>query len=322
VTAQLPARGVCRHALTLIELLTSVSTGLLLTALATVAFLQVRTALLRLHARLEMHDSARLLYQALSEQFSALQQDAATWVESTQDDGSGDGTVGITFLKGKTDEHGYTTSNGDIWNGEQYSVYQNRCCDLEWASWLWDQRRSILSVAANSPPHQFLLQKSWKGPQGDYGQSVFFVYMPQPLRMADPYPLAAGAGGSQAALGGNRYGSPDEQNDLSDYQDLKSQMSPALRNVSGFAVELILADGSVVDVSNRQARTVGMDGVFVDGHCAATASGAVPYRGRPRMIRLLIDMTDPQTRLSQSFSFTFQLPGLLPLAVPLANPAP
>jgi Tfp pilus assembly protein PilE len=312
--------------LTLIELMTSVTIALALSVLATVCFLQVRAVLQRMRVRLEMHNSARFLYQTFAEQMAALQQDGAMWVETTQDGGSGTGTVSITFLKGKTDEHGFTTNNGNLnTGGEEFSVYQNRCCDLDWCSWRWDQSHAAIYLGTTSPPHQFPITTSWPGPNGDYNfgiGNVYFMNMPQPLEQAVPYPKALPPTSSQAALNGNRYGSPDYQNDVSDYQDLQNQMAPVIRNVTKCVIELILSDGSVIDADTSQSQTQALDGNFVDGHCSVAADGNFPFKRRPRLIRLLFDMTDPRTGISQSFSFSFQPPGMLPSSYPSGKTIP
>jgi Tfp pilus assembly protein PilE len=318
-----------RNGMTLIELLTSVAICLALSVISTVAFVQVRAVLLRMQIRLEMHNSARFLYQQLSEQISAMQQDGAMWIESTQDDGTHTGQLTITFLKGKADEHDFTTASGNYFTGEQNSVYQNRCTDLTWSAWHWDQKHAILSSGTTSPPRQFHLASAWKGPHGNYGydstsgnQGTWMANMPQPLRSATPYPAALPAGSSQAALGGNRYGSPDYLNDISDYQDLQNHLSPVLRKVTGCTIELILNDGSVIDADVTQTRILPIDGSFVDAHANPDATGKSAYLKRPRLIRVLIDMTDKVTGISQSFSFSFQPPAMLPLTYPAGNAIP
>jgi prepilin-type N-terminal cleavage/methylation domain-containing protein len=315
-----------RAGVTLIELLVSVAIALMLTVFATIAFVHIQRVLERMRARLEMHNSARFLHQSFSEQTAALQQDGAMWVETTKDDGSGDGVVAITFLKGKTDEHGYTTKNGDIIGGEEFGVYQNRCCDLEWTSWRWDQKRRMILTGTNTRPRQFSITTPWVGPNGSYalngGGNCHFINMPQPLRQAVPYSAALPAGSAQAALNGNRYGSPDVLNDLSDWQDLSNQMAPAIRNVTDFRIELILADGTVIDADRLQDRRLPIDGCYVDARVTADPGGGKPFGKRPRLIRLMIDMTEPVTGVRQSFSFSFQPPGLLPLSYPIGATIP
>jgi Tfp pilus assembly protein PilE len=315
-----------RAGLTLVELLVSVSIALTLTVFATIAFVHIQRILERMGARLEMHNSARFLHQSFSEQTAALQQDGAMWIETSKDDGTGSGSVAITFLKGKTDEHGYTTLNGDNIGGEEFGVYQNRCCDLEWTSWRWDRKRRVLLAGTNTRPRQFSVLGSWNGPNGDYalgaGGNCRFINMPQPLRQAVPYTTATPTGSAQAALGGNRYGSPDLLNDISDWQDLSNQMAPVARNVSDFRIELVLADGSVVDADATQDRTLPFDGNYVDARVSVDPSGGQPFKKRPRLIRLLFDMTELVTGVKTSFSFSFQPPGLLPTTYPTGAPIP
>lgn len=309
-------------ALTLIELLTSVAIGLVLTVLATVSFMQIRKTLQRVHIRLEMHASARFLFQEMSESVGSLQQDGAMWLETTHDDGSQNGIVSLTFLRGRVDEKGNLSNQGDYVPGEQYGGSEGRCSDLAWCCWKWDQHRQILYTGENSRPHQFRVVPDWNGPYGFGHNSQPFLYMPQPLRLANPYPTAAAAGSSQAALSGNRYGSPDFLNDLGDYQDLQQQLAPVLRNVSNCVLELVLADGSIVDGDVSQDRTVALDGCYVDGRGFVDNYGSQPYRKRPRLVRILVDMRDPVSGVTQSFSFSFQPPGPLPLQAPQGEQIP
>lgn len=316
-----PCRSPRRRGMSLIELLTSVGICMLLSVIATVSFLQVRGILSRMQARVDMHNSARFLHQELSEQLAALQQDGAMWLETVPDDGTGDGQVTLTFLKGKMDEHDFTTSNGSMWYGETNGIYKTRCTDLTWSQWHWDQKHAMVSSGTTSPPRQTKLQSVWNGPNGNY-QQAWLVQMPQPLQLAVPYPQAMPVGSSQAALSGNRYGSPDFINDVSDYQDLHDHLAPAFRNVTGFVIEMILNNGTVVDASVANALTLSLDGCYVDADTSTTSQGTNPYKLRPRLIRVLVDMTDPVTGTSQSFSFSFQPPGMLPLTYPTGVPVP
>lgn len=304
-----------RSGLTLIEISVCTAIGVTLSAMATVAFIQIQKTQSRLLTRLEMHNSARFLYQNMSESLSSLQQDGALWVETTADSGSGNGMVNLTFMRGKLDEHNFTTNSLRWWNGEGDAIYATRCTDLTWCRWQWNQHLQILSTGVCTPvARMFRVQAPWTGPTGNYGSNgQWFLNMPQPLRQAVPYPSATPIGSSAAALGGNRYGSADYRNDISDYQDLCGNLSPVLRNVSGFHLELLMADGSVVDADNTQSQTLGYDGNFVSAQCTPGADGIQPYLKRPVVVRLLIDMTDPQTQLKQSFAFSFRSASILPM---------
>jgi hypothetical protein len=302
-----------RSGMTLIELLSATAISLTLSVLATVSFVQILKAQQRLLTRLEMHNSGRFIYQNMSEGLSSLQPDAAMWLESTADDGTGTGTVSLTFLRGKLDEHGFTTNSCRNWGGEQDAVYQTRCTDLTWCCWKWNQKLQTLSTGECSPPRQFKILNNWTGPNGNYGSgATWFVNMPQPLRLAMPYPNVMPVGSSAAALSGNRYGSADFKNDISDYQDLTGNLAPVVRNVSNVHIEMLLADGSVIDADNTQSQIFGFDGNFVNAQCTPGANGTQPYLKRPRLIRTLIDMRDPQTGVMQSFSFSYRPANVLP----------
>jgi Tfp pilus assembly protein PilE len=303
-----------RAGLTLVELLTATAIALALSVLATVSFMKILKEQQRLTSRLAMHNSARFVYQNMSESLSSLQPDAAMWLESSADDGSGNGTVSLTFLRGKLDEHDFATNSARWWAQEANAEYQTRCTDLTWCCWKWSQQKQTLYSGVCSHPRAFKLASPWAGPIGNYGNgNTWFMNMPQPLQLADPYPSAGfPAGGSAAALNGNRYGSPDLKNDISDYQDLAGNLAPVMRHVTAFHIEMQLADGSIVDADDSQTTTLGCDGNFVDARCSQGADGALPYLKRPRLIRTLIDLRDPVTGVTQSFSFSYRPTGVLP----------
>ena len=309
--------------LTLIELLSASAIALTLSVLASVSFVQILKAQQRLLTRLEMHNSARFLYQNMSDSLSALQPDGAMWLESAADDGSGDGLVTLTFLRGKLDEHDNATNSLRWWGADVNTQYQTRCTDLTWCCWQWNQKLQTLSTGVSSFPRAFKIVPPWNGPTGNFGSrngDNWFMNMPQPLRVATPCPGLTPSGSSLAALSGNRYGSPDYTNDTSDYQDLMVNLAPVIRNVTGFHVEMLLADGSVVDADNTQSQTLGYDGNFVNAQCTPGLNGSPapvnprPYLKRPRLIRTLIDMRDPQTGVTQSFSYSYRPAAILPLS--------
>ncbi len=309
-------------ALTLVELLTSVALALLLSVLATTSFIQTRRVLLRMEAESAMHQSARFLYQSFNDSVTALQQDGAMWIESTADSGSGDGTVALTFLKGKADEHDNTAFSDDYTPGEQFGINMTRCTDLTWTAWRYDQKRRLLLTGTSSRPRQFKSSVPW-GTKLQY-QNAWLANMPQPLQSAAPYAALSPQNSAQAALSGNGYGTGDAVHDLSDWQDLCNNMAPAIRNVTACVFEVILNDGTVVDASTAQSMTRAIDGCWVDGNPTRTGSQNqnTPFRQRPRLIRILVDVNDPATGVQQSFSFSVQPPGMLPISYPTLGPIP
>jgi hypothetical protein len=282
-----------RIGLTLIELLMSVAIGLALSTLATVCFLQARGALARAHSRLEMHNSARLVYQNFADKFSALEQDGALYLETTADGGTGAGKVDLVFLKGKVDDRDFSTNVA-------FGAYINEETDLGWCLLRYDEKRRFLADGVSSPPRDWICNASWKGPKGDYN-SHRFRNMPQPQRSA---------GSSAAAtLASSKYGSGDVQ-DYGDYTDVTNHLDPFLRNVTAFTVELVGADGSVLTGDVNQTREVPLDGDFVDGTTSPTSGTS--FKSRPVLIRIRFDLTDPVLDFTQTFSFSFQPPGFLP----------
>ena len=127
------------------------------------------------------------------------------------------------------------------------------------------------------------------------------------------------AGGAQRGTATARLTSV---NDLSDYQDLEHhQMAPVVRNVTACTLELVMADGTVVDADDHAEPHLALRWQLRRRACRRRQRHGqrYPFKKRPRLIRLLVDMTDPVTGVSQSFSFSFQPPGMLPTSPILAG---
>jgi hypothetical protein len=284
---------------TLIELLTSIALGMMLSVLATSTFFQVRAVLRRTLARLEMHNTARFVYQAFQQDIAAMQQEGALYVETRADsdpdappgDGRHDGQIRMTFLRGKIDNVDFTSDDDGVLLNS----------DLVWTQWRWDQRGAMLSTGSSSRSRTWDALSHWRSPQGrDFGGHSFAM-LPQPRR-------SAGAG-AQARLDDNAFGSGDPS-DVGDYGDLAQQVLPVTRNVRGLELQIVLNDGSLIVADGNTTRAVALDGVFVDGR--VPASGTRPHLRRPRLFRLRFELNDPETKLTQSFSFSFQAPAQLP----------
>jgi hypothetical protein len=276
--------------------LTSITIGMALAVLATTAFFQVQAIMRRTEARLRMHNSARFLYQALRSDLLALQQDGAMWIETSQDSGAGDGDVRLTFLRGKQDTMDYDVAYG-------YGAYNSVITDLVWTQWKWDQRHRALCCGSSTPVRTWNVGVDWiaPGPLQVNFKNHHFRNMPQPQRVA----------GTNAAttLDSNRYGSPDPH-DIGDYADLAPRVTPVARDITRFDLEVVLNDGSTVRADTSAARTVPLDGCYVDARDPAT--GTKPNLRRPRLFRVRFEMTDPELKLTQSFSFSFRAPSPLP----------
>ena len=294
-----------RAAFTLIEVLISLAVAVTLTVLATTSFFQVQKLVRRAELRLDMHNSMRYLQATASEDVSDLLNGCAVFLTakaSTAAPGEKpNATVSLVFVRGRQSPQDFPLT-------EQYGLYLRKCSDLSWVEWRWDQRQQVLKRGMNQRVRGFTAGKAWAAPDGNGSmrdlQTRRFYQLPQPWRSADA--------DVDAVLDRNRWGTGDAT-DLGDRQDLEQQLSPVLQRVSSCAIQLVLADGTMVDADGAVDRATGIDGLFVDGSVPAVAP---PSQRRPVLVRLRIELSDATSGLVQTFSCSLQPPGLLP-ALPL-----
>jgi prepilin-type N-terminal cleavage/methylation domain-containing protein len=298
-----------RKGFTLIEVMVSITICLVLCGLATSIFFQVRAIMRRTQARLELHNHARFLFEAMRRDLMALEQEGACYIESTADahpelppgDNRHTGEVRLTFLRGRVDNQDY---NPDDDGGSAPRS------DLVWTQWKFDQRNAAVCAGSNGRARYWRNWTHWADGAGhDFGQvnqwraGHLYMAMPQPRRAA----------GSDAAttLDDNRFDKAYD-GEVGDYKDLTGNLTPATRGVTAFELEAVLADGKVVHADVRATKNTALDGEFVDGHVPAGPASIQPHRHRPRLFRVRFDLTDAESRLTQSFSFSFQPSTALP----------
>ncbi len=282
-----------RRGFTLIEVIVCIAIGTSLATLATTTFLRMRATMRRVNVRLEMHNTARFVFQRLRADLMAMQQDAALWLESDAGSGADDATVRLVFLRGKTDTTDFT-------HDLEYGVYTTLNTDLVWAQWRWDQDTRRLCAGSSSTVREWTMSADWTSPDGHNFRNRRFRNLPQPRRVAGVE--------CRTTLDDNRFGSPDPR-DIGDFTDLDANTLPTTRGVTAMTFELVLADGSTVSVDGGADRTVALDGAFIDGRVPAAAP---PHRRRPRLVRVRMTMHDAATALTQDFAFSFATPDPLP----------
>jgi hypothetical protein len=286
--------------------MTSITICLMLCGLATSIFFQVRAIMKRTQARLELHNSARFLYEAMRRDVMALEQEGACFIESTADAQPGlppgdprhTGEVRLTFLRGRVD-------NQDFDNEDDMNAPRS---DLVWTQWRYDQRLTALSTGSSTRVRYWNHWDHWvDNANHDFGNAPWsghtYMAMAQPRREAG----AAAA----ATLDDNRFDKAYD-GEIGDYKDLMGQMAPVARNVAAFELEAVLVSGKVVHVDVDATKETALDGVFVDGRVPAGPASRQPHRQRPVLIRVRFDLVDAETRLKQTFSFSFQPSAALP----------
>jgi len=322
-----------RPGFTMIELLVSIALATVLTAVCISAFQQGVANIKRTEAKVRMHANAQTVYAYMEHSLSSLMQDTAIVTASTQSTGPGTGDVTLIFMHGKEDETDW------IWLLGQ--TYQNS--DLQWEIWKWTAATQQLSVGTSSNNRCFTVTSSFK-PDGynDYLNQTF-LNVDQPRRTlsaTNPYldldsnvyfPTSATPGATVSAA---------STGDIGDWTDLNTNRLPVLTSVSDFAFQLVDCDATYTTIDDTATTLNEIDGCWLDGRIAtATASAAAPnyqfpvmypdtqtyfpqsaFAHRPRLLRVRFTLTDAASAASQTFSFSFALPGLSGVLPPDQSP--
>jgi len=316
-----PSPGSGSHGFTLIELLVSTALASLLTAVSITAFQQGRANIERSEARVRMHADAQGLYSYLERSFSSVMQSCAMVTASTASTGPGTGDVTLVFMKGKED--------GGDWLWLSQSVIANS--DLQWEGWKWQASTQTLSMGTSSNQLIFQIPKSFKPNGSDDYNGQRFCNIDQPRRtLSSTNPWADLDSDVYFPSPGNATVSvicPGK--DVGDWTDLSNRMKPVLTHVTDFSFQIVQFDGAISTVDDTTTSLTERDGVWLDGRVAtATASAQAPdyqfpvlypaaasdFPGcaitrRPRLLRVRFTVTDSVVNVSQTFSFSFALPG-------------
>ena len=322
---------------TLIELLVCLAIGSMLVALATTAFFQTRTLVRRSQARLAMNNSARFIFEDLRADLTTMMPHCAWFVDATGNQ------VRLVFMKSKTQIVNFDTRMEFGFNAQDLT-------DLVWCEWQFTPPAAgsptgILATGINADQRVFTLDKSWKNPGGyDYrdtgddshgynysgdaqtvGNMNTFANVPKPRRIAATVAAAAPqnpATADASILNDNGYLTGSIA-DTGDWTDLNQNLVPVNRNITDFQMQFLLMDGSLINASVAGGGQYACNGVYMDGR--ATGDAVVPIDGvaihdsakldnakRPRLIRVMFTMLDRPTGVTESFTFSFQGPDMLP----------
>lgn len=274
-----------RRGLTLVEILVSTTLVAFLIATATAGFVQMRNLSRRVEARQQLHNSARVIYERMSWELSCLMQGAACFATSN----AADGSVELVFMRGKQDNLDFTLE-------KRFGDSADTLTDQVWTRWYYKKSDGQVTLASNKGDRWFALTTAWTSS----GYSFFdkkFRQLPTLQR--------AVAGSAEVTLNANAYGSGDVQ-DYGDYDDLLNNTSAIAGNCTAFAMEIVYHDGSTSNFSDSTTSARASDGLYVDGRGGSTVAG------RPRLIRIRMELTDPATLVSEAFSFSFLAPALSP----------
>jgi hypothetical protein len=181
-----------RSAFTLIELLISVSVGMLLLAMAWTGFRQTLAYTARARARVELHNSARFVYERLQANFSGVEPSCAAYlhVEAPTADTDPDPHDGrITFLFGGSivDERDFRIGSGAgpdvLWRALRWSRPKP---GLDPATGLPVVRPGVLAIAQSTFPSRSANPGVAWGTGSINNANMAMRYMPQPMRSFTP----------------------------------------------------------------------------------------------------------------------------------------
>lgn len=281
--------------LTLVEILVATALASFLIATATAGFMQMRTMARRVDARQQLHNTARIVFDRLHDELSSLMHGSAVFAAGNP------GAVELVYLRGKLDNTDFTT-------GGNFGANLKSRTDQVWSRLAWDGTSRLLTLAASSPERSFTVNRDWTGSGTWPYQNRSFYNLPTPQRAISGGPVASYATATAAAratLDANALGS-GSSDDIGDYRDLENNARPLTGWCTGLAFAFVCEDGSVHAVDATADSGFAAAGQYVDGRSGPQLDG------RPRLLRMRLQLTEPSTGLAEEFAFSFLLPALSP----------
>lgn len=326
--------GRLRTAMTLIELVVSVSLGMVLIALAWSAFIRVKSSAARATMRVELHASAAIIREFLQRDLGDMAPARAMFVRSTPqvDQTAASGlirvgdkldTVEMVFMTCVSPLIGHPDQDGEGYSNAQFKA------DYHWVRWrfqrVWRDGQVVSSAlyrSRSTPTRAWqttaALAATVKDPQTGTNWSNYagkdWINLPRPLRDASQ---------GIPSLDNNRYGIPaaaigsayvkgdigdledldlNEQIVSSRVRDLAISWEPACQAMTpGTRAAITVTSGAAFDAAGR------IDGLLMDG--------SSPHAARPRIMRVAFNLADNGavgTGVSQDFAVSIATPGLLP----------
>lgn len=306
------------RAFTLVELLISVSIGMLMIAATWTAFTRVKTMTARATARIELHAAAASVRDAVAADLRCLAPSLAAFARSvpaTIDATTKTETVEIVFMRPAAP----LRTLGMRSDREQYLA------DNHWVRWrfvrtlkqkdgVWSVSTASLRRSSSTPTRSWTttsaLTASTTDPadgtsHSDYAGALW-INIPRPLRDASH---------GVASLDNNRYGVPSSaidpaspQQDIGDLADLDANEAVVSTDVRDFAIGWSRADGGAVGIHGGTAADQRIDGLYPDALGPAGNNHAAQAAARPQVLRVAMLMAKGE--VVQEMSFSVATPGL------------
>jgi type II secretory pathway pseudopilin PulG len=310
-----------RLAFTLIELLVSIALGTFLTGTAVTMFFTTQHLAKRTQARLQLHASAKSIYESMRRDLQSLQQDCAFWLLSRKSDGESAG-IDLVFMTGVFDDQGFLMGGRAVSSG--YDNIEWKTTDLVWCRWSWsgdatDPTRAFRLWTARNDMKRTCTNTSAPTLAGvPYTVLNSVAYNPQPRRATSAwstYPADDWRG-----LDDNAWSFPgNPSQNVGDWTDLRQRLMPLPSKVTACTIEIVLAgDGSgaapvTVRADGSTPIAFCARGVRLDGITEKALGLPAPrdeIADRPSILRIAFTLVDSATGISQDFTFSFALPGV------------
>lgn len=316
-----------RHAraFTLVELMASIALSLLLVAGAWTMFSQVQRLAKRTQARLQLHATAKSIYETLRRDLGGLQHSCAIWLRSPGPGADGlPGQIDLVFMTAVTDEQGFLLA-GNAVAGDNFV---ENTTDLVWSRWSWT---GGVPAGVVGPSAAGRLLHACNATVRDYRRRQVDTAVPTKAGVTygilgfykygtpyNPQPRRSTPGDDPQRLDDNRWAFSERAGlNLGDWSELEERLAPVQGRVTDCRIELVLhgddAAGSIRTVAcdGSAASSFCAHGVRLDGLTSAAMglSARDEIADRPSILRLSFTLQDPATGVSQAFGFSFALPG-------------
>ncbi len=312
-------------ALTLLELIVSITLGMILIALAWTTFAKSKAAAARTSMRVDLHTSAAVYRELLQRDFANLSPATAFFARSTPQVLTGADkidTVEVVFMR--------TTAPLRTQFAED--VTEQFMADYHWVRWrfkrtwrqvgpTWKVVDYTLYRSRSTPTRRWRAVGSIVGPNfsvWDNGsqslkpapdETLAYLNMPRPLRDA-----SAGI----PSLDCNKYNTPIAsipfggalKGDIGDLTDLDNNELVSSTRVRDFAIGWVDAGGALTTITSAVAADVRIDGLHMDVVGPTGNAYLTQLKNQVRVIRIAMNLADGG--VSQDFSFSIATPGFPP----------
>ena len=314
--------------MTLLELLVSITLGMIMIALAWATFTKAKASAARTTMRVDLHTSASVYRELLQRDFANLSPATAFFARSTPQ-------VAVGADKVDTVEVVFMRTIAPLRTQFQEDISEQFMEDYHWVRWRfkrtwrqiggnWTVIDHTLYRSRSTPTRRWKAVRNLAGPDGtiwDSGTQTLkpnagadtgglgYLNMPRPLRDAS---------GGIPSLDFNTYNTPVAsvvfgaalKGDIGDLADLDNNELVSSVRVRDFAIGWVDAGGALTTVTSATAADYRIDGLYMDVVGPSGNAYLTQLKKQVRVVRVAMNLAD--AGVSQDFSFSIATPGLPP----------